>query len=113
MNKSYYLIKPLIPRKVQLLVRREVIKRKFPSCSSVWPINENSSAKPKGWNGWPNGKKFALVLTHDVELIGGHNKCIDLMNLEMDMGFRSSFDFVPERYKVSSELRKLLVKQGF
>jgi glycosyltransferase involved in cell wall biosynthesis len=113
MNKGYYYLKPLIPRSLQLFARRERIKRKYPNCSTIWPINEITSAKPEGWKGWPDGKKFALILTHDVELTGGHNKCIDLMSLEMDLGFRSSFDFVPERYEVSQALRQLLVSNGF
>jgi hypothetical protein len=113
MNKGYYFLKPLIPRKFQLFVRRELIKSKFNHCSNIWPINEITSAKPKGWTGWPDGKKFALILTHDVELIGGQNKCLDLMRLEMDLGFRSSFDFVPERYNVSPVLRQLLFSNGF
>jgi predicted deacetylase len=36
-----------------------------------------------------------------------------LIKLEEEMGFRSSFNFVPERYKVSPELRDCLVKKGF
>jgi hypothetical protein len=36
-----------------------------------------------------------------------------LVELEEKMGFRSSFNFVPERYKVSGELRELLVEKGF
>jgi predicted deacetylase len=35
------------------------------------------------------------------------------MKLEEEKGFRSSFNFVPERYKVSPELRDYLVKKGF
>lgn len=35
------------------------------------------------------------------------------MQLEIEMGFRSSFNFVPERYQVSSELRDDLVENGF
>jgi len=113
MNKGYYFIKPLIPRNIQLFARRKLIQKKYPRCSNIWPINEIASAKPSGWKGWPEGKQFALILTHDIELIGGHNKCIDLMGLEMELGFRSSFDFVPERYKVSPALRNLLVSNGF
>lgn len=38
----------------------------------------------------------------------------DLMRLEADLGFRSSFNFVPEgEYRVSSQLRDLLVNGGF
>jgi peptidoglycan/xylan/chitin deacetylase (PgdA/CDA1 family) len=113
MIKSFYIIKPLIPRNIQLLLRRELIKRKHVQSRNIWPINEITSVKPNGWKGWPDGKKFALILTHDVELLGGQNKCTDLMNLEMDLGFRSSFDFVPERYKVSPVLRELLAANGF
>ena len=35
------------------------------------------------------------------------------MKLEQQMGFRSSFNFVPERYNVSSELRRDLTSHGF
>ena len=35
------------------------------------------------------------------------------MELEMDLGFRSSFNFVPERYEVSPALRQLLTENGF
>lgn len=73
-----------------------------------------SEQKPPGWNGWPGGKKFALVLTHDVEGRRGLEKCRLLAELEKEMGFRSSFNFVPEGdYRVSSELRTELVRSGF
>jgi hypothetical protein len=41
--------------------------------------------------GWPNGKKFALVLTHDVESAEGLDKCYQLAEIEERLGFRSSF----------------------
>jgi peptidoglycan/xylan/chitin deacetylase (PgdA/CDA1 family) len=50
---------------------------------------------------------------HDIETELGHSKCRHLMQLEEEMGFRSSFNFVPERYSVSPELRQDLVKRGF
>lgn len=41
-------------------------------------------------------------------------KCRDLMDLEMSMGFRSSFNFIPEGdYRVSRELREMLKSNGF
>jgi len=54
-----------------------------------------------------------VVLTHDVELQKGHDRCVQLMTLEKSVGFRSSFNFVPERYSVSPWLRKKLVDEGF
>jgi hypothetical protein len=79
----------------------------------LWPIDPASAKTPPQWAGWPGGKKFAFVLTHDVELQEGHDKCRRLMNLEKELGFRSSFNFVPERYRVSPELRNLLTENGF
>src|SRR5262249_38615340 len=57
---------------------------------------------------------FALVLTHDVETNAGLGKCRPLMRLEMELGFRSSFNFVPEGgYRVPAELREKLIATGF
>jgi peptidoglycan/xylan/chitin deacetylase (PgdA/CDA1 family) len=111
--KIFYILKPLIPRNVQIFLRRILIKIKVKKFKDVWPILESAGKKPQGFPGWKDNKKFAFVLTHDVELQGGHDKCIELMKLERHLGFRSSFNFVPERYKVSSEVRDELVQNGF
>jgi glycosyltransferase involved in cell wall biosynthesis len=73
-----------------------------------------SECPPENWPGWPEGKKFAVVLTHDVESKAGLHKCPSLMQLELDLGFRSSFNFIPEgNYGVPSELREELTATGF
>ncbi len=67
-----------------------------------------------GWQGWPEGKRFALVLTHDVEGKKGLTRVEQLMNLEQQHGFRSSFNLVPEEeYRVSGELRHTIDQRGF
>ena len=79
-----------------------------------WPIMPGSERAPEGWPGWPGNKKFSLVLTHDVEGQAGLNKCRRLMQLEQELGFRSSFNFIPEgSYPVPAELREELVRNGF
>jgi glycosyltransferase involved in cell wall biosynthesis len=81
---------------------------------NVWPIMPGSEVPPENWPGWPSDKKFALVLTHDVESRAGLGKCRPLMQLEMELGFRSSFNFVPEgKYRVPAELREALTGGGF
>jgi hypothetical protein len=112
-NRLYYQLKPFIPRTLQILLRRSVALQKRKSYTYVWPIDEKAGKVPKGWSGWPEGKQFALVLMRDVDTAEGHSKCHKLIKLEEKMGFRSSFNFVPERYKVSPELRDYLVKKGF
>jgi len=112
-NKVYYIVKPLLPRTLQLSIRRGVMKRRRSTVTSEWPILERAGKKLDNWEGWPNGKQFGFVLTHDVEFIGGQEKCIDLMNIEKSLGLKSSFYFVPERYQVDKSILKELVKNGF
>ncbi len=111
--RYYYYVKPFIPRRVQLLVRRWVALRKRKSCGNVWPIDRSAGKSPDGWRGWPDGKRFALVLTHDVDSCRGHEKCEQLMQLEKALGFRSSFNFVANGYRVSDGLRRRLADNGF
>jgi hypothetical protein len=79
-----------------------------------WPIFEPAGTPPPGWPGWPGGKQFALVLTHDVEGPRGLANCERLMELEMELGFRSSFNFIPEgSYVVPDRLRDRMRREGF
>lgn len=112
-NAIYYQMKPLIPRRFQIWIRSKIALQKYRSHSNSWPIMENAAKPPNGWPGWPNHKQFALVLTHDVETALGQKKCYQLIDIEKQLGFRSSFNFVPERYEVSSKLRENLEHQGF
>ncbi len=112
-NKFYYTVKAFIPRRLQIALRSRHVLMKRLSCTDTWPIDEKAGVPPAGWRGWPDGKKLALVLTHDVDTARGHDRCRDLVRLEEKLGFRSSFNFVPERYEVSSELRAYLADRGF
>ena len=113
-HRIYYGLKPFVPRSIRLGIRRWFAVRKREQVRDVWPIMPTSQHGPDHWLGWPDGKQFALVLTHDVEGKEGLNKCRELMQLEQERGFRSSFNFIPEGdYKVPSELRDELVSNGF
>ena len=109
----YYLIKPFLPRRIQLAARRLVAARKRKMTADLWPICPSSGTPPKNWSGWPNQKKFALLLCHDVDTEKGHDRCTRLMEMEKRQGFRSPFNFVPEDYDVSPALRRQLVESGF
>ena len=62
---------------------------------------------------WPNGNLYALVLTHDIETDSGQKLVKQMMDLEYNLGFRSSFNFVPERYELDFDLMEELRKKGF
>ena len=66
-NDIYYRLKPLIPAALRMGLRRRIAARTRRRVSDIWPIMPASERVPPGWSGWPDGKKFALVLTHDVE----------------------------------------------
>ena len=109
----YYLIKPLIPRRLQLALRRQMVLQKLPKVKHIWPITPAAGQKPEGWPGWPDGKQFALVLTHDVETAEGLTKVLPLARLEQSLGFRSCLNFVGRDYPVPDQLRHTLTDMGF
>ncbi len=88
------------------------MKKRFFSLDN-WPILEMAGDTPPGWRGWPDGKRFAIVLTHDVDTARGQERCLQLAGIETSLGFRSVFNFVPERYAVSRRLQDTLLGRGF
>ncbi|MBU0481704.1 MAG: hypothetical protein KKG47_11445 [Proteobacteria bacterium] len=109
----YYRLKRYIPRTLQLFLRRQLVLGQRRLHGRTWPIDETAGAGPASRHDWPEEKKFALVLTHDVDTAKGVENCRELMLLEMLLGFRSSFNFVPERYGVPGDLRAELTANGF
>ncbi len=112
-HKLYYNVKKYIPRRTQLFLRRQLVRGQLRHFGKLWPIDEAARTIPANWQDWPEGKKFALILTHDVDTAKGAENSRKLMMLEMQLGFRSSFNFVPERYTVPPELRHELTANGF
>lgn len=110
----YFRLKPFIPRTMRWALRRVRIPGIIKRSASVWPIDESAGARPPDWKGWPHGKQFALVFTHDVESDEGLGKVRNLAELETSHGFRSSFNFIPEgSYKDPVQIREWLEANGF
>lgn len=114
LNKAYYLIKPLLPWRLRLALRRQRADRVRRRSADVWPIDPKAGTTPPNWPGWPNGKRFAFVLTHDVESSKGLSRVERLAQLEIKAGFRSCFNFVPEgEYRMPNGIRHFLNHAGF
>ena len=112
--KAYFRIKPFIPRRLRLAVRRGHARGIIKQCTAIWPISESAGRPPEGWKGWNHGKEFAVVFTHDVESSQGLERVRDLAELEIAFGLRSSFNFIPEgTYEDPSKLRGWLKEKGF
>jgi len=113
-KRLYYRFKPYIPWRLRVALRRMLAKRRRETFKAVWPINEAAGKAPSGWSGWPEGKRFAFVLTHDVESQKGLDRSLQLAALDGSLGFRSSFNFIPEGdYPDSLSVRESLVQNGF
>lgn len=114
LNKAYYFLKPFLPWQIRIGARRRLATARLKASADVWPIDEAAGVTPPGWAGWPDGKQFAFVLTHDVEGSKGLRRVERLMALESRHGFKSSFNFVPrEEYEVSDQTLRMLHDSGF
>jgi hypothetical protein len=125
----YYDFKPLVPRPVVNLLKRINSLRVDGTISLSWPMDERYaqfqwevlrqilSMSDQNFisfrNFWPEGKEFAFVLTHDVETKEGQAFVRNVADLEDNYGFRSSFNFVPERYPLDKDLMEELRYRGF
>lgn len=110
----YYTLRPLMPRRLQIGLRRGRAALLRQRHEHSWPVNGTPAAPaPPGWPGWPGGKRFALVLTHDVETREGVERCERVAAMELERGMRSAFAFVPRRYRTPPRLRDELRRRGF
>jgi glycosyltransferase involved in cell wall biosynthesis/peptidoglycan/xylan/chitin deacetylase (PgdA/CDA1 family) len=109
----YYCLKPFMPKSLQLYLRRLRCRAILQNAADVWPIFPQAGRGPVDWKGWPEGKQFAVVLTHDVENIRGVKKVQKLVALEKGLGFRSSFNFVARDYPFPESLSTRLKADGF
>jgi hypothetical protein len=112
----YYSLKPVIPRWLQLFLRRRYVGHQEVAKFPAWPIETRivdlmqaavqratRLAKDDGLLGiapWPDGHSFAFCITHDVEWDAGLRRAPDLREVELRAGMRSSWNLVPERYPI-------------
>ena len=113
-NRIYYQLKPFIPRALRAAVRRRIALRLEARVQDVWPIMPGSEQTPPGWQGWPDGKKFALVLTHDVEGPVGLRRCRRLASLNLNSGFdRALTSFPRDNTRFRRSYARNLLHEGF
>jgi peptidoglycan/xylan/chitin deacetylase (PgdA/CDA1 family) len=128
-KRVYYQIKPFFPQPVAWVLRRWYSNPKRQQFPLSWPIEPRyaqfqwevirqvigiSGNNPiKFVNFWPGGEHLALVLTHDVETREGQDFVRKVADQEEKLGFRSSFNFIPERYSIDDDLVEELMHRGF
>ena len=114
----YYALKPVLPRQAQIAARRLYSRRQAEVEFPAWPIEPilverrraalqaELDARGTGelpiLNPWPNGKRFASILTHDVEGEAGVRNIRRVLEIERRHGLVSSWNFVAEWYPIES-----------
>ncbi len=128
-RRAYYVLKPVLPRSLTKPLRQVHSHGALLKSALDWPVEQRyvhflrrmlgEMMMSRGLESvpfthfWPNGHRFALVLTHDVESGVGQGLVPALADIEERLGFRSSFNFVPERYRLDHGLIATLRKRGF
>lgn len=113
---AYYVIKPLLPRPIQLALRRLYARRQAQVEFPAWPIepllvehlHEQLRARLRLTNDarvplvsfWPEGRRFAAILTHDVEGAAGVENISRVLEVERRHGMVSSWNFVADWYPI-------------
>jgi peptidoglycan/xylan/chitin deacetylase (PgdA/CDA1 family) len=125
----YYVIPPAARKPLRRMLRmasdaRAALRRTrdFPA----WPIE--ASLDVLRWHVWlraartagvhldlrpyPGRKKFAAVLTHDVESAGGLENVAAFRKIERQFGVASAWSIISDRYQTDDGLLRALIDEG-
>jgi peptidoglycan/xylan/chitin deacetylase (PgdA/CDA1 family) len=128
-RRAYYQLKPFLPRILTRFLRQKYDTLKRNEFLLNWPLEErfvqflweilrqaillSNTDSLTMQNFWPSGRRFACVLTHDIEAARGQSFVSKVADLEEALGLRSSFNFVADLYTIDKGLVADLRQRGF
>jgi len=126
-RRLYYALKPVIPRPIQIALRQRYVSVQAAATFPSWPIEPLLTVKVDEYLRalvqtaaavphiafWPDGLRYAFVITHDVEMDAGLRRAPALAALEQELGFTSCWNLVPERYPIDWGIVNELRQQGY
>ena len=114
--RAYYAIKPLLPRRLQIAMRRRHAARRAQREFPAWPIEsllvdhqrelfrrriaESGAAEVPLVSYWPGGLGFAAIVSHDVEGPEGIANIPRVLEVERKHGIVSCWNFCAEWYEI-------------
>lgn len=114
--RAYYAARPLLPRRVQLALRRAYAPAQARRAFPAWPaedvlvrdqherfrarLRETGEDAVPFVNFWPGRHRFAFVITHDVEGTAGVGRIPELLDVERRHGVVSSWNFCAAWYPI-------------
>ncbi len=124
----HYALKPVVPRRLQLALRRAYAPRQAARRFPAWPVEpllverreaelrervlESGAGAVPIVNFWPERGRFACVLTHDVESSAGIANIERVLEVERKHGFVSSWNFVAEWYDIPDGTFEMIRESG-
>ena len=127
-RRIYYRIRPVIPRPVQIALRRGFTNVQKKGGFPAWPIEpvlverareclksavrHSSSGCVYRMSTWPDRCRFAFAITHDVETDAGLRFAPRLAEMEREMEYCSAWNIVPERYPIDWDIVHWLQSRG-
>jgi peptidoglycan/xylan/chitin deacetylase (PgdA/CDA1 family) len=127
-RRGYYTLKPLLPRRLQLALRRAYARRQALRRFPAWPIepllvdHENDQLRRSVHASaagrvplvgrWPDACRFAAIVTHDVESKAGCERVGALLDVERRHGMVSSWNFVAEDYPIPDGTFEMIRRAG-
>lgn len=128
-KRVYYLLKPFLPRSLTKVLRIVYSRSGDHQERANWPVDSryvsflwevmrqvllSAGLHSVAYRSlWPEGRRFAFVLTHDIETAEGQGLVRKIADIEEGLGLRSSFNFVLERYKLDHGVIQDLRNRGF
>jgi hypothetical protein len=125
--RGYYRARGLMPRPAQIWLRRRYAPIQAGAPFPRWPIEpalhdfldflhsilESIAGEPvPSIAPWPDAKRWALVLTHDIETRRGVAAMDPVLAMELSLGLKSCWNFVPRRYEVTDDQIDRLLASG-
>ncbi len=110
---GYYSVRPLLPRSLQIALRRRFSEMQARTTIPRWPIEtalhdfyellfdllcDVTAGPVPAIASWPDEHDWAFVLTHDVEKPSGVGRIHLLKDVERRHSYRSSWNFVPSQH---------------
>lgn len=119
LHKIYYgLARPVLPIPVRQWFQNRYMRRVNYHPKFIWDeLVELLKKDSHTWESfseslYPDDYDTAIVLTHDVETQEGYNFIPRVIDLELNYGFRGSWNLVPHKYKLHPEITDLIMATG-
>jgi peptidoglycan/xylan/chitin deacetylase (PgdA/CDA1 family) len=129
LQRLYYQVRSFLPIWVRPLLHQIAGNRQVKDKLLGWPVEDRwvrflfrtlkavlqnqQESRSEYLHFWPYGKRFAFVITHDIESAAGQAFVRNLADLDEKHGFRSAFNFVPKGYTIDYALMNELKERGF